>query len=79
MKKNIKFEEALLSLEDIVKKLEDGNMPLDKSLESFEEAIELIRFCNQKLENAEQKVKILVEGADGAVSDVPFNVNTNET
>ena len=79
MKKNIKFEEALQSLEDIVRKLENGNMPLDESLESFEEAVKLIKICNEKLECAEQKVRILTEGSDGVISDLPFDISTNET
>ena len=78
MKKTLTFEEAMLSLEDIVKKLEGGGLSLDESLSSFENAVKLVRFCNEKLEAAEQKVKILVEGADGAVSDAPFE-NGNET
>lgn len=78
MKKTLTFEEALLSLEDIVKKLEGGGLSLDESLSSFEDAVKLVRFCNEKLEAAEQKVKILVEGADGIVSDTPFE-NGNET
>jgi len=78
MKKTLTFEEALLSLEDIVKKLEGGGLSLDESLSSFEDAVKLVRFCNEKLEAAEQKVKILVEGADGTVSDTPFE-NGNET
>ena len=78
MKKTLTFEEAMLSLEDIVKKLEGGGLSLDESLSSFEDAVKLVRFCNEKLETAEQKVKILVEGADGTVSDTPFE-NGNET
>lgn len=78
MKKNIKFEEALLLLEDIVKKLENGSLSLDESLKKFEEAVELVKFCNSKLEAAEQKVRILTEGADGTVSDAPFDLNDNE-
>ena len=78
MKKTLTFEEAMLSLEDIVKKLEGGGLSLDESLSSFEDAVKLVRFCNEKLEAAEQKVKILVEGADGTVSDTPFE-NGNET
>lgn len=75
MKKTQSFEEAMLSLEDIVKKLEGGGLSLDESLASFEEAIKLVRFCNEKLEAAEQKVRILVEGADGLVSDAPFDAD----
>ena len=74
MKKTLSFEEAMLSLEDIVKKLEAGGLSLDESLKAFEEAVKLVKFCNQKIEVAEQKVKMLVEGSDGSVSDVPFDV-----
>ena len=72
MNEKMKFEEAMLSLEDIVKKLESGNLSLDDSLKAFEEAIALVKLCNSRLENAEQQVRILTEGADGVVSDAPF-------
>ena len=75
MKNTLTFEKAMLSLEDIVKKLESGGLSLDESLQSFEEAIKLVRFCNEKLEAAEQKVRILVEGEDGSVSDAPFDTD----
>ena len=79
MKKNITFEEAMLSLEDIVKKLEVGSMSLDESLVAFEEAIKLVNVCNQKLENAEQKVRILTENTDGTITDLPFEDIKDET
>ena len=72
MKNNIKFEEALQKLEDTVRKLEGGSLSLDESLESFEEAIRLVKICNEKLESAEQKVRILTEGQDGIITDLPF-------
>ena len=75
MKKTMTFEEAMLSLEDMVKKLESGDLSLDESLSSFEEAVKLVRFCNEKLESAEQRVRILVEGKDGCVSDAPFDTD----
>ena len=75
MKNTLTFEKAMLSLEDIVKKLESGGLSLDESLQSFEEAIKLVRFCNEKLEAAEQKVRILVEGEDGSISDAPFDTD----
>lgn len=78
MKKDIKFEEALEKLEESVKLLESGNMSLDESIKVFEEAVKLVNTCNEKLECAEQKVRMLTESADGAVTDVPFDVN-NET
>ena len=75
MKNNIKFEEALQTLEETVRKLESGSLSLEESLEAFEEAIRLVKICNQKLENAEQKVRILVEGQDGAITDLPFDTD----
>ena len=75
MEKKISFEEAMLSLEDIVKKLEYGGLSLEESLSSFEEAVKLVKICNEKIEAAEQKVKMLVENADGSVTDVPFDTN----
>ena len=75
MEKNIKFEQALLSLEEIVKKLEGGSLSLDESLAAFEEAVGLVKICNEKLENAEQKVRILTEGNNGVITDVPFDTN----
>lgn len=79
MKKNIKYEDAMLSLEDIVKKLEAGTLTLDESLSAFEEAVCLVKICNEKLESAEQKVRILTEGEDGVITDIPFIQNQDET
>ena len=69
------FEEALKKLEDEVKRLESGNMSLDESIASFEEAVKLVRICNEKLEQAERKVALLTEMSDGTVTDVPFVVD----
>ena len=67
----ITFEGALARLEALVRTLEAGNEDLDASLAAFEEGISLVRFCTEKLEAAEQKVKILLTDADG-VSEAPF-------
>lgn len=75
MNNDIKFEEAISSLEDIVRKLESGTLTLDASIAEYERAIELIRLCNDKLSIAEQKVRVLTEGADGAVTDKDFIEN----
>jgi len=72
MKKDISFEEALVKLEEKVKLLEGGNMTLDESLSAFEESIALCKLCNEKLELAERRVRILVEGDDGSVTDARF-------
>ncbi len=54
-------------LEEIVRALEGGNAPLDTSLALFEEGVSLVKFCNQKLDAAEQKVKILQRGDNGTL------------
>lgn len=78
-KKNLTFEEAILLLETAVKRLESGNMSIDDSLSAYEEAVSLIKLCNKKLDIVEQKVRILTEMADGAVTDAPFTGADNET
>ena len=75
MKKSISFEEALSALEEIVRKLESSDTTLDDSLKSFEEAVKLVKICNEKLDNARSRVSMLVEGEDGSVSDLPFDLN----
>lgn len=72
MAKTLSFEDAMARLDDIAKELESGSMTLDKSIEVYEEAIKLIKVCNDKLECAEGKVKILTEMKDGAVTDGDF-------
>ncbi len=67
-----KFEEALARLETIVQTLEQGDLPLDKALASFEEGMELVKFCTAKLEEAEKKVTMLVEESGQGVNRVPF-------
>ena len=79
MKKDMNFEEAMTSLENTVRKLESADMSLDESLKAFEEAIALVKVCNEKLDAAEQKVKILIAGEDGIVTDKPFTVKSDET
>ena len=66
------FESALKTLEDIVGKLETGDLTLERSLELFEEGIKISRFCGAKLEEAERKVDILTRAADGTLSEQPF-------
>jgi exodeoxyribonuclease VII small subunit len=72
MNKNIKFEEAIEKLDAIVSKLETGSASLDESLALFEEGVKLVKICNEKLDSAEQKVRILTESEDGVVSDASF-------
>jgi exodeoxyribonuclease VII small subunit len=55
------FESAIAELETIVKTLEEGDLPLEKSLALFERGVQLSRFCHSKLEEAERRVEILNE------------------
>jgi len=59
-----KFEDALEKLEDIVKRMEAGGIPLDEAMRSFEEGIKLIRFCSGKLEEIERRVEMLLGKED---------------
>jgi len=72
-----RFEDALNKLEKIVSKLEEGDIPLEESLKLFEEGIRLSRFCNQKLDEAEKKVEILLKGKDGVLKPQPFDPSIN--
>ena len=62
---NIKdFESALAELETIVKTLEEGQLPLEQSLERFERGIALSRFCHTRLNDAERRIELLTEQGD---------------
>ncbi len=64
-KKTITFEAAMERLEEITRLLESGAEGLDESLKLYEEGVSLIRLCTQKLETAEQSVKVLQMSEDG--------------
>ena len=72
-----KFEDALSKLEKIVGKLEEGDISLEESLKLFEEGIRLSRLCNQKLDEAERKVQILVKDREGNMKAEPFSPALN--
>lgn len=70
------FEKKLNRLEEIVEKMESGDLALEASLKLFEEGIRLSRECNVQLTDAEQKVKILLGvGADGQPVTRDFAAN----
>lgn len=70
--KEMKFEQALSRLEEIVRALDSGAAPLDESLALFEEGVRLVKLCSEKLDGAEQRVKILVRGDDGGMTEQNF-------
>ena len=55
------FEAAIAELEAIVKRLEDGDLALEQSLELYERGVQLSRFCHGRLEEAERRIEILNE------------------
>jgi exodeoxyribonuclease VII small subunit len=55
------FEAAVAELEGIVRKLEEGDLPLEKSLEFYERGVQLSRFCHAQLEEAERRIEVLDE------------------
>ena len=59
------FEAALKQLEEIVQRLEKGELALEESLRLYEEGIRLSRLCHAKLEEAESKIEMLVKDARG--------------
>ena len=72
-KKKQSFEESLLRLDEIVKSLEQGEIPLDKALTLFEEGTRLLKSCGKQLDQAEQKVVRLMKGEDGAPIESLFD------
>lgn len=69
------FEKKLSRLEEIVTKMESGDLSLEDSLKSFEEGVKLSRECNQQLVLAEQKVKTLLSvDAGGAAVTEDFQI-----
>ncbi len=66
------FEQSLARLDEIVRHLEKGDLPLSDSLALFEEGTGLLADCNQMLEEAEQKVVKLRKGADRQPEELPF-------
>ena len=63
-KDTVNFESSLQKLEQIVAKLEDGDISLEDSVKSFEEGISLVKECQKQLSSAELKVKKLLESGD---------------
>ncbi|MGL6162180.1 exodeoxyribonuclease VII small subunit [Microbulbifer sp.] len=76
-KKPATFEQALEELEELVERLEAGDLPLEEALADFERGVKLTRECQQKLASAEQKVKVLMEES-GSIRELPFDEDTGE-
>lgn len=68
---NMSFEDALAELEQIVRRLEAGQVKLDEAILSYERGALLRQHCERKLNEAQQRVERIVIGADGALSTEP--------
>ena len=75
-KKGHSFESALERLETIVDEMENGQLGLDEMTVRFEEGTCLSRFCEQKLNEVERKIEILME-KEGVLQEQPFEANEN--
>jgi len=72
------FETAMKQLEQIVKDLETGDMPLEKAIKKFEEGIQISKYCSGKLDESEKRITLLMRDSDGEkVSEIPF-ITENE-
>ena len=67
------FESAMARLEEIVNQLDGGKATLDDSLKLYEEGIALVRLCSDRLDKAEQKIKIIRRDASGNVAEEDLN------
>jgi exodeoxyribonuclease VII small subunit len=79
VKKIQTFEEALKRLEEIVGELEKGEVPLDNTLSLFEEGVRLSRFCRGKLDEAEEKIDILLKEEGGVFRREPFSFQPEDS
>src|SRR5206468_1928154 len=69
------FEQSFQQLESIVRRLESEELPLDESLQLFEEGIRLSRFCHQRLAEVEKKIELILADAKGEPRVEPFEAD----
>src|ERR1700722_18601163 len=72
------FESAIQRLEKIVADMEEAELPLEDVLKKYEEGTGLLRFCSQKLDEAEKKIEVLTKKADGSVALEPFEAEPDD-
>lgn len=66
------FEDSMRRLEQIVRAMENGDVPLDESLKLFKEGTDLVAHCSKMLDEAEMQVKLITTAADGAPVEEDF-------
>ena len=73
---SLSFEDALRALEDVVRRLESGEVPLDQSITLYERGEALRRHCQARLDAAQARIEKIVAGPDGTPSHaVPFDAD----
>lgn len=72
------FEEALAELEALVRRLEQGELPLEESLAAFERGMALVRQLGTRLDDVTQRVEVLLRAADGSLGTRPFTAEDEE-
>jgi exodeoxyribonuclease VII small subunit len=78
MAEEITFEQALKSLEEAVSQLEQGQMPLDESLDCFEAGVQSANLCRKKLQAVEARIETLMKHADGSLTTEPFGADDGQ-
>jgi len=74
----LSFEDALRALEDVVRKLEGGDVPLDESISLYERGEKLRKHCQARLDAAQARIEKIVQAADGTVTGTaPFDAAGN--
>ncbi len=68
-KREISYEDGIEKLEEIIQALERNEIPLDQALSLFQEGIALVNHCNSVLDQAEQKMKVLLQGAEQIITE----------
>ncbi len=77
--KSKKFEDELKDLEEIVSRIDSGELGLEDSIAAFERGVALVRSLNQKLDEAEKKVEVLAKNAQGELRTSPLEVPAGES
>ncbi len=76
-KKEEKFEALLEKLQGLVRELESGETSLEDSIKKFEEGVALAKSCQERLNQAEQKIEILLKSDSSQISTAPFESDEN--
>ena len=75
---NMKLEDAMRRLDEVVRALEGEQADLEKSLALYEEGVRLVRLCHARLEDAERTVRVLKLNGDGEIVEAPFELSAEK-